>query len=62
LIVEDIDKALADGRRCLVLSHWKEHCDKLALGVSDKFPRRVIGSQVFRNLEKIKNNLLERLR
>jgi len=30
MIVEDIGKALADGRRCLVLSHWKEHCDQLA--------------------------------
>lgn len=29
LIVTDVCEALSKGRRCLVLSHWKEHCDQL---------------------------------
>ena len=30
LVCEDVLEALAEGRRCLVLSQWKEHCHLLA--------------------------------
>jgi superfamily II DNA or RNA helicase len=30
LIQTDVCQALRDGRRCLILSHWKEHCELLA--------------------------------
>ena len=33
LIREDVCQALTEGRRCLVLSHWKEHCELLAAGL-----------------------------
>lgn len=33
LIRSDVCGALARGRRCLVLSHWKEHCELLAEGL-----------------------------
>jgi superfamily II DNA or RNA helicase len=33
LIRTDVCEALTDGRRCLILSHWKEHCDLLADGL-----------------------------
>ena len=33
LICDDVVDALAEGRRCLVLSQWKEHCRLLADGV-----------------------------
>lgn len=36
LITEDVLAALAQGRRCLLLSHWKEHCLILADKLSQK--------------------------
>jgi len=33
LIREDVCQALSEGRRCLILSHWKEHCELLADGL-----------------------------
>lgn len=45
---------------CVALAN--ENGGKLVLGVTDKFPRRVSGSKAFQNLEKVKNDLLERLR
>lgn len=30
LIEEDVSRALGQGRQCLILSHWKEHCQLLA--------------------------------
>ncbi len=33
LVCDDILDALARGRRCLVLSQWKEHCNLLAEGL-----------------------------
>ena len=36
LICEDIVCALAEGRRCLVLSQWKEHCGLLADGLGKR--------------------------
>lgn len=30
LIEEDVSRALEEGRQCLLLSHWKEHCQLLA--------------------------------
>jgi len=33
LIRTDVCQALTDGRRCLILSHWKEHCELLAAGL-----------------------------
>ena len=33
LVCDDIVEALGDGRRCLVLSQWKEHCRLLADGL-----------------------------
>jgi superfamily II DNA or RNA helicase len=32
LIRADVCQSLAEGRRCLILSHWKEHCELLAAG------------------------------
>jgi superfamily II DNA or RNA helicase len=36
LIREDVCQALTEGRRCLVLSHWKEHCELLADGLRQR--------------------------
>lgn len=36
LIVRDVLQALGRGRRCLILSQWKEHCQALARGLSEK--------------------------
>jgi superfamily II DNA or RNA helicase len=36
LIREDARQALAEGRRCLILSHWKEHCEFLADGLRQR--------------------------
>ena len=36
LIEEDVSAALVDGRRCLILSHWKEHCQALADKLAQK--------------------------
>ena len=33
LVCDDVVAALAEGRRCLVLSQWKEHCELLAQGL-----------------------------
>jgi superfamily II DNA or RNA helicase len=33
LIRTDVCQALTQGRRCLILSHWKEHCELLADGL-----------------------------
>jgi len=33
LVCDDVAAALAEGRRCLVLSQWKEHCELLANGL-----------------------------
>jgi superfamily II DNA or RNA helicase len=33
LIRTDVCQALAHGRRCLILSHWKEHCELIAAGL-----------------------------
>jgi superfamily II DNA or RNA helicase len=35
LIRTDVCQALAEGRRCLILSHWKEHCELLAVGLRE---------------------------
>jgi superfamily II DNA or RNA helicase len=35
LIRTDVCQALAHGRRCLILSHWKEHCELLAAGLRE---------------------------
>ena len=35
LIQADVCQALAQGRRCLILSHWKEHCELLAAGLRE---------------------------
>jgi len=35
LIRTDLCQALTDGRRCLILSHWKEHCELLAAGLRE---------------------------
>jgi superfamily II DNA or RNA helicase len=34
LIVEDVRRAVAEGRRCLILSQWRDHCRLLAEGLS----------------------------
>jgi len=34
LIVEDVRRAVAEGRRCLILSQWREHCRLLAEALS----------------------------
>ena len=36
LIREDVRQALGEGRRCLILSHWKEHCELLADGLRQR--------------------------
>ena len=36
LVCDDVVAALADGRRCLVLSQWKQHCHVLAEWLQDK--------------------------
>jgi superfamily II DNA or RNA helicase len=36
LVGDDILDALAQGRRCLVLSQWKEHCNLLAAGLQNR--------------------------
>ena len=36
LIKTDVCQALAEGRRCLILSHWKEHCELLASGLRER--------------------------
>ena len=33
LIRTDVCQALTEGRRCLILSHWKEHCELIADGL-----------------------------
>jgi len=45
---------------CVALSN--ERGGKFILGVSDKRPRKVVGSQAFKNLERTKSGLNERLR
>ncbi len=35
LIRTDVSHALTEGRRCLILSHWKEHCELLAEGLRE---------------------------
>ena len=46
LIREDVRHALAEGRRCLILSHWKEQCELLADGLRQqgKSPMVLTGS------------------
>jgi len=36
LVCDDVVDAVADGRRCLVLSQWKEHCAVLADGLRSR--------------------------
>jgi superfamily II DNA or RNA helicase len=36
LIRTDVCQALAHGRRCLILSHWKEHCELIAAGLRER--------------------------
>jgi len=36
LICDDVRQALTEGRRCLILSHWKEHCELLADGLRQR--------------------------
>jgi superfamily II DNA or RNA helicase len=36
LIRTDVCQALAEGRRCLILSHWKEHCELIADGLRER--------------------------
>ena len=36
LIRTDVCHALTEGRRCLILSHWKEHCELLADGLRER--------------------------
>ena len=38
-----------------------ERGGRIVLGITDQFPRRIIGSQAFSNLEKIKSHLIFRL-
>lgn len=47
LIVDGVMDALSRGRRCLILSHWKEHCVRLAEGLSrrGKTPVVLSGAQ-----------------
>ncbi len=35
MIRTDVCQALSEGRRCLILSHWKEHCEQLATGLRE---------------------------
>lgn len=46
LIQRDVCQALTQGRRCLILSHWKEHCELLANGLaqSGKAPQVLSGT------------------
>ena len=46
-------------RYCVALAN--EGGGKMILGVTDKLPRRVVGSRAFPNLEKVKADLIERL-
>ena len=36
LIRKDVCQALTEGRRCLILSHWKEHCELLGAGLRER--------------------------
>jgi superfamily II DNA or RNA helicase len=36
LIRTDVCQALTEGRRCLILSHWKEHCELIADGLRER--------------------------
>jgi superfamily II DNA or RNA helicase len=36
LIRTDVCQALTEGRRCLILSHWKEHCELIASGLRER--------------------------
>jgi superfamily II DNA or RNA helicase len=36
MIRTDVCQALTQGRRCLILSHWKEHCELLADGLRER--------------------------
>ena len=45
---------------CVALAN--EGGGRMILGVTDKLPRTVVGSQAYRNLEKIKADLIEQLR
>ena len=45
---------------CVALAN--ERGGRMILGVTDKLPRKVVGTQVFPNLEKTKAGLIERLR
>jgi superfamily II DNA or RNA helicase len=36
LIRADVCQALTEGRRCLILSHWKEHCELIADGLRER--------------------------
>jgi superfamily II DNA or RNA helicase len=36
LIRTDVCHALTQGRRCLILSHWKEHCELIADGLRER--------------------------
>lgn len=36
MVCEDVRAALAEGRRCLVLSQWKQHCHALAERLQSK--------------------------
>ena len=36
LIQNDVDQAVSEGRRCLVLSQWRDHCRLLAEGLSER--------------------------
>src|SRR5438270_13182625 len=46
-------------RYCMALAN--EGGGRLILGVTDKRPRRVVGSQAFPNLEEVKGRLLDKL-
>jgi superfamily II DNA or RNA helicase len=47
LIRTDVGEALSEGRRCLILSHWKEHCELIADGLRErgKTPLVLSGTQ-----------------
>lgn len=47
LIIHNVLETLARGRRCLILSHWKEHCQLLSdkLAEQGKFPFILYGTQ-----------------
>ena len=36
LIRTDVCQALTEGRRCLILSQWKEHCELIAAGLRER--------------------------